>query len=63
MAICVKCGKDTNSCLCESCKQETDIEELCFNIISFRPGTGENELWEQICAPLQFQEHRICPKL
>ena len=50
MAICVKCGKDTNSCLCESCKQETDIEELCFNIISFRPGTGENELWEQICA-------------
>lgn len=50
MAICVKCGKDTKSCLCESCRQETDIEKLCFNIISFRPGTGENELWEQICA-------------
>lgn len=50
MAICVKCGKDTNFCLCESCRQETDIEKLCLDIISFRPGTGENELWERICA-------------
>ena len=50
MAICIKCGKDTNNCLCESCRQETDIEKLCFDIISFRPGTGENELWEQICT-------------
>jgi len=50
MAICVKCGKDTDFCLCESCRQKTDIEKLCLDIISFRPGTGENELWERICA-------------
>ena len=50
MAICVKCGKDIDSCLCESCRQETDIEKLCLDIISYRPGTGENELWERICT-------------
>ena len=50
MAICVKCGKDIDSCLCESCRQGTDIEKLCLDIISYRPGAGENELWERIIA-------------
>lgn len=50
MAICIKCGKETNSCLCESCRKETDIEKICLDIISFRPGTGENDLWERISA-------------
>lgn len=50
MAICVKCGKDIDSCLCESCRQGIDIEKLCLDIISYQPGTGENEIWERIIA-------------
>lgn len=50
MAICIKCGKETSSCLCDSCRSETDMEELCRQVIAFRPGTGENPLWEKICS-------------
>ena len=49
MAICIKCGKETSSCLCDSCRTGMDLEELCRQVIAFRPGTGENPLWEEIC--------------
>ena len=50
MARCIKCGKETSSCLCDSCRTGTDLEELCRQVIAYRPGTGENPLWEEICS-------------
>ena len=50
MAICIKCGKEASSCLCDSCRTGTDLEQLCRQVIGFRPGTGENPLWEEICS-------------
>lgn len=52
MARCIVCGKETNSCLCDSCKAATDLEELCKNIIAYRPGSGENRLWDEIAAEM-----------
>ena len=52
MAICIKCGKDTASCLCDKCKSEIDIETLCQEVISYQPGSGENSLWDQMCSEL-----------
>ena len=50
MAICIICGKEGGSCLCESCRQRTDLEQLCEKVITYRPGSGENGLWEKICS-------------
>lgn len=41
MAICVKCGKESDSCLCDSCKPGTDIEALCREILAYKPEDGE----------------------
>ena len=50
MAKCIKCGKEASSCLCDNCRPGTDLEKLCKQIITFRPGIGENPLWEEICS-------------
>ena len=50
MAKCIKCGKETFSCLCDSCRSETNLEELCQQVIAYRPGTSVNSLWEEICS-------------
>lgn len=50
MAICIKCGKENDICLCEACKASTDLEALCNEIIAYRPGSGDNPLWETICS-------------
>ena len=52
MAICIKCGKETDSCLCDNCRADVDIEALCGEVIAYRPGDGSNPLWESICSGL-----------
>lgn len=52
MAICIKCGKEAKTCLCDDCKHTTDLEQLCNDIIAYRPGTGENLLWDNISGGL-----------
>ena len=29
MAKCIKCGKETDYCLCDNCRADVDIEDLC----------------------------------
>ncbi len=50
MAICIKCGEETASCLCDKCRTEVDIETLCEEVIAYRPGDNSNALWESICS-------------
>ena len=57
MAICVKCGKESDSCLCDSCKPGTDIEALCREILAYKPEDGGNPLWEQISGELENPYH------
>ena len=52
MAICIKCGNEASSCLCDKCKSEIDIESLCNEVIAYRPGCGENPLWEKMCSEM-----------
>ena len=52
MAICLKCGKNAGSCLCDSCKIETDLEGLCLDLITYKPGSGGNPVWERLSSQL-----------
>ncbi len=50
MAICIKCGKENESCLCDSCRNEADPEAICQELIAYKPGSGENPIWEKLCS-------------
>ena len=50
MAICIKCGKENNSCLCDACRATADIEALCEEIMEYQLGSGENALWDKIAS-------------
>lgn len=52
MPICINCGNEAESCLCTKCKETVNIEELCERIAAYRPGLGENALWDSISANL-----------
>jgi len=52
MAICLNCGKETDYCLCEECRKAVDIEQLCQKLIEYKPGSGENPLWDQIASEM-----------
>ena len=52
MAICIKCGKENESLLCNECAKDTNLEELCFQILEYTLGNGENEIWDQISMGL-----------
>ena len=52
MAVCLNCGKENDSCLCDSCRGVVNLEDLCNDIIEYRPGTGENLLWDQMASEL-----------
>ena len=56
LAKCIVCGK-TGVCLCEACKQENDIENLCNKLIEYNVGSGENLLWDQIASELNSQDN------
>ncbi|MGI6172974.1 MAG: exonuclease domain-containing protein [Christensenellales bacterium] len=49
---CVVCGAYSEDCICPSCLIGTDVEALCHKILAFKPGTGENPLWEEMAASL-----------
>ena len=52
MTICLKCGKESDGCLCNTCRGMVNIEDLCRQIIEYRPGNGENQLWDQKASEL-----------
>lgn len=52
MPICVKCGKFSETCLCDHCGSQLDIEALCHEIIAYQPRSEQNPIWEHICDTL-----------
>lgn len=44
-------------CLCDACRQGTDIEALCDEIMNFKPGLGENSLWDQIASEMTYPSY------
>lgn len=50
MAICIKCGKENDSCLCDNCRNGADPEAICQELIAYKPGSGENPIWEKLCS-------------
>ncbi|MBR2743649.1 MAG: 3'-5' exonuclease [Clostridia bacterium] len=52
MTVCIKCGKESESILCGACRETTDIERLCVEILAYRPGCGENPVWDAAAAGL-----------
>ena len=52
MAKCLNCGIETDYCLCNACRSKVDIEDLCRRIIEYKPGSGENPLWDQIASEM-----------
>ena len=57
MALCVECGKEGGSCLCEACRPGTDLEKLCMDIIAYRPGSGGNPIWDRISGRMRNPYH------
>lgn len=57
MAICIKCGNSGSACLCDSCKQIVDFEVLCNDIINYKPGMGENQIWDNIAAEMTYSSY------
>ncbi len=55
--ICLSCGKETEGCLCEECRQKVDIEDLCGKIRSYTPGIvdnpNENPIWEKAASEME----------
>ena len=54
MAVCLNCGKETDYCLCEDCCVAVDLEAFFQKIIEYRPGSGENPLWDQIASEMAY---------
>lgn len=54
MAVCIVCGKSAENCLCESCSKTVDREKLAEQIMAYKPGIGENELWDRISAEMTY---------
>ena len=52
MPICINCGNEAEECLCGKCKETVNIEELCERIAGYKPGLGENTLWDSISENL-----------
>ena len=54
MAVCIVCGNPAENCLCESCSKTVDREKLAEQITAYKPGIGENELWDRISAEMTY---------
>ena len=52
MAVCIVCGNPAENCLCESCSKTVDREKLAEQIMAYKSGIGENELWDRISAEM-----------
>lgn len=53
MAVCLKCGKENSKYICNNCKQNCNIEQLCNEIISYNINSGGNKIWNDIIATLE----------
>ena len=62
MAICINCGKQAPQCLCDECRGIVDIENLCREVLAYKPEAG-NELWDRIAdeyeKPYQFRDKAL----
>ena len=54
MAVCIVCGNPAENCLCESCSKTVDREKLAEQIMAYKSGIGENELWDRISAEMTY---------
>ena len=52
MTRCVICGIENPTCLCDTCREKTDLEKLCGEITAYRPGSGQNALWDELSREL-----------
>lgn len=52
MAVCLNCGREYDGCLCNECRGSANIEDLCQRIVEYKPGCGENPLWDQLAMEL-----------
>lgn len=54
MAICVVCGKENDSYLCDNCRNKADIAQICKEIIKYRPNNEyrANPIFEKIWQTL-----------
>lgn len=52
MPACLICGKKDEGYLCGSCRQTTNVEMLCKDIISYIPGQGTNQIWDDLASEL-----------
>lgn len=48
MEICLKCGENHTTYICDDCKQGCNIEKLCNDIISYDVKSGNNKIWNDI---------------
>ena len=53
MPICVVCGKENDSYLCDECRRKAEIAQICRDIIKYRPNNEEKpnpvlkKLWQE----------------
>ncbi len=52
MAICINCGQESETYLCDKCGQKIDIGALCSDIMKYKHGLGQNALWDSMSAEL-----------
>ena len=56
MAKCIVCGKDSQSWICDECA--VNDEQLCsliVELLNYKPGVGDNALWDQIALDFEGQ--------
>lgn len=53
MVVCLNCGKNTEECLCEECKNKIDIEDFCGKIRAYTPEIIENPIWEKVASEME----------
>ncbi len=62
MNICINCGNQAPQCLCNDCRGIVDIENLCREVLAYKPEAG-NELWDRIAdgyeKPYQFRDKAL----
>ena len=57
MPICVVCGKENDSYLCDECRRKAEIAQICRDIIKYRPNNEEKpnpvlkKIWESFDDP------------
>lgn len=60
MSKCLICGKESDSYICDSCRDNTDIEKLCNDVIAYTPGVIDsptaNSLWDEIAKELEMNQ-------